>query len=79
MTRLSPTKSTVAPNCRFISAGPVHCALAPIANHQFGDNPGAGNGAQAQRAAPAYSKTAPLAVRKRAAGLPSDAMRGTSP
>jgi hypothetical protein len=33
MTRLSPTKSTVPPNSRFISAGLVHCALAAIVNH----------------------------------------------
>src|ERR1700681_1454541 len=33
MTRLSPTKSTVPPNCRFISAGLAQCALGAIANH----------------------------------------------
>src|SRR5207253_350461 len=33
ITRLSPTKSTVLPNCRFISDGVVQCALLAIANH----------------------------------------------
>ena len=33
MTRLSPTKSTVVPNCRFISAGFAQSALAAIAGH----------------------------------------------
>ena len=31
ITRLSPTKSTVPPNCRFISAGLAQCALAATA------------------------------------------------
>src|SRR5262249_50687442 len=33
MARLSPTKSTVPPNCRLISAGLRQCALAAMANH----------------------------------------------
>src|SRR5262245_28438122 len=33
MTRLSPTKSTVLPNCCFFSAGLAQRALASMANH----------------------------------------------